>query len=169
MNDAQAANHRMIDVREYPEYASGHIEGSQLVPLGTLGVASAAWDRFCPLTLICKSGQRSERARQQLAAKGFTSLDVLPGGVDAWRGAGKPLVGLNKQPWSLERQVRITAGALVFSTVLLGYFVSRYFLLGAAFVGAGLVFAGLSNTCMMGSLLAKLPWNRPSAPIASNC
>ncbi len=144
----------VIDVREYPEFASGHIEGSRLVPLGSLGRASATWDRAEPLTLVCKSGRRAEQARQQLAAKGFSSLHVLEGGVDAWRAAGKPLVSIERRPWSMERQVRTTAGSLVLLTLALGCFVSRYFLLGTAFVGAGLVLAGVSDTCMMASLLA---------------
>src|SRR6266851_2083541 len=86
--------------------------------------------------------------------EGFTSLHVLEGGVDAWRAAGKPLVSIERRPWSMERQVRTTAGSLVLLTLALGCFVSRYFLLGTAFVGAGLVLAGVSDTCMMASLLA---------------
>jgi len=152
-----------IDVREYPEYASGHIEGSGLVPLGSLAEASETWDRSEPLTLVCKSGRRAEQARQQLAAKGFSFLTVLPGGVDAWRNAGKPLILEERRPWSMERQVRTVAGSLVIVTLGLGYFASPYFLLGTAFVGAGLVFAGVSDTCMMGSILARMPWNRASS------
>ena len=150
----------LIDVREYSEYAAGHIAGSRLVPLATLGGACEAWDQEEPLTLVCKSGRRAELARQQLAEKGFLSVTVLPGGVDAWRGAGKPLTVAEHRPWPMERQVRTAAGSLVVVTLALGYFLSPYFLLGAAFVGAGLVFAGISDTCPMGSLLARMPWNR---------
>lgn len=153
----------MIDVREYPEYASGYIEGATLVPLGTLADACETWNREQPVKLVCKSGQRSERARQLLAGRGFHAVSVLPGGVDAWRAAGKPLIVVQRALWSLERQVRIAAGAMVFTSVTLGYFVSKYYLLLAAFVGAGLVFAGISNTCMMGTLLAKLPWNQSNS------
>jgi hypothetical protein len=86
---------------------------------------------------------------------------VLEGGIDAWRSAGKPLVTLAKAPWSVERQVRVAAGSLVLVTMLLAHFVSSGFLFATAFVGAGLVFAGVSDICMMGNLLSKLPWNRP--------
>lgn len=155
-------NGTLIDVREYPEFAAGHVEGAKLVPLGVLGVTSEAWDRKAPLTLICKSGRRAEQARQQLLAKGFSSLEVLAGGVDAWRAAGRSLIVEQRRPWSIERQVRTVAGSLVVVTLTLGYFVSRYFLLGTAFVGCGLVFAGVNDTCVMGSMLARMPWNRAS-------
>jgi rhodanese-related sulfurtransferase len=151
-----------IDVREYPEFAAGHIEGSRLVPLAQLEQACAAWKKDEPLTLICKSGRRAELARQQLAAQGFRSLRVLEGGVDAWRAAGNPLLFLDRRPWSMERQVRTAAGSLILLTLALGYGVSMYFLFATAFIGAGLLFAGVSDTCMMASLLARLPWNRPA-------
>ncbi len=150
----------LIDVREYSEYAAGHIAGSRLVPLPTLSGACEGWDRAEPLTLVCKSGRRAELARQQLAEKGFQSLTVLSGGVDAWRMAGKSLTVAERGTWSMERQVRAAAGSLVVATLGLGYFLSPYFFLGTAFVGGGLVFAGISDTCMMGSLLARMPWNR---------
>jgi rhodanese-related sulfurtransferase len=151
----------VIDVREYPEFASGHIEGSLSIPLARLKEASAGWDRTMPLTLICKTGKRSHAARLQLMDMGFTSLNVLEGGIDAWRQAGKPLQFAAKQPWSLERQVRIAAGSLVLLTLALAQFISPWFLLGTAFVGAGLTFAGVSNICLMATLLGRLPWNRP--------
>ena len=151
----------LIDVREYPEFAAAHIANSQLVPLSTIGSAYRAWPTTQPITLICKSGRRAEQARQQLAALNFTALTVLEGGIDAWRAAGKPLTNLAKAPWSLERQVRIAAGSLVLITLLLAHFVSGYLLLATAFVGAGLIFAGISDICMMANVLGKLPWNRP--------
>jgi rhodanese-related sulfurtransferase len=152
----------LIDVREYPEFAAGHIAGSTLVPLGGLREKSTKWNKNEALVLICKSGRRAEQARLQLAASGFTSLRVLDGGIDAWRSAGKPLAAVQRRPWSLERQVRATAGTLILIAVALGFFLSPYGYLGAAFIGAGLLFAAVSDTCMMGSILAKFPWNRPA-------
>jgi hypothetical protein len=64
---------------------------------------------------------------------------------------------------SLERQVRIAAGSLVLLGVALGAFVSQWLYGLSAFVGAGLVFAGLTDTCGMGMLLARMPWNRRGA------
>ena len=152
---------RLIDVREYPEFAEGHIEGSKLVPLGTLEKASEGWDRSAPLTLVCRSGRRAEDARQTLAGKGFTSLEVLDGGVEAWSTSGKPLTVAENEPWSMERQVRVTAGALVLTFCGLGMLTSKKFFLGAGVVGAGLVYAGASDTCMMASVLGRMPWNDP--------
>lgn len=152
---------RMIDVREYPEFAEGHIEGSHLVPLGTLDQASNSWNRADPLTLVCRSGKRAEQARQTLAGKGFQLLQVLPGGVQEWVNQGKPLTIKAHKPWSMERQVRVTAGSLVLAFFGIGLLTSRKFFVGAAAVGAGLVYAGVSDNCMMASLLGRMPWNDP--------
>lgn len=153
---------RLIDVREYPEFADGHIEGSELVPLRTLNKTSDDWERSAPLTLVCRSGVRAEDARQTLAAKGFTSLTVLNGGVQAWTNSGKPLTVVPKKPWSMERQVRVSAGVLVLAFCGLGLLTSRTFVIGAALVGAGLIYAGVSDTCMMASALGRMPWNNPA-------
>ncbi len=157
---------RLIDVREYPEFAEGYIEGSELVPLGRLDEASEDWDRSAPLTLVCRSGRRAEEARQTLRGKGFSSLKVLHGGVQAWTNSGKPLTMAPKKPWSMERQVRVTAGALVLTCFGLGLLTSKKFFVGAAVVGAGLVYAGVSDTCMMASVLGRMPWNDPEKPSA---
>ncbi len=150
---------RLIDVREYPEFAEGHIEGAELVPLGTLRTASKDWDRSEPLTLICRTGRRAEQARQMLTAKGFPSLSVLEGGVEAWSKEGKPLSASARTTWSMERQVRVAAGSLVLMFFGLGLLASKKFFLGAGLVGAGLVYAGVSDTCMMASVLGRMPWN----------
>lgn len=152
---------RLIDVREYPEFAEGHIEGSELVPLGMLDKVSESWDRSEPLTLICRSGRRAEDARRTLAGKGFTCLQVLDGGVQAWTNSGNPLHTAANKPWSMERQVRVTAGGLVLAFFGLGLLTSKKLFIGAALVGAGLVYAGVSDNCMMASVLGRMPWNHP--------
>ena len=151
---------RIIDVREYPEFAAGHLSGATLVPLSNLTEKSKAWSRSHSLTMVCKSGKRAEQGRQLLVANGFTSVEILDGGMDAWQAAKQPVVVAERRPWSIERQVRTVAGSLTLVTLGLGYFASSYFFLGTGFVGAGLVFAGVSDTCMMGQMLARLPWNR---------
>ena len=100
-------------------------------------------------------------ARQTLAGKGFTLLKVLDGGVQAWTNSGRPLTVVQNKPWSMERQVRVTAGGLVLTFFGLGLLTSKKFFLGAAIVGAGLVYAGVSDTCMMASVLGRMPWNDP--------
>jgi len=159
-------NATWIDVREYTEYAAGHIEGSRLVPLSNLDRAVASWDKTAPLMLVCKTGRRAEQARQQLASQSFTALSVLEGGIEGWRAAGMPLILSERRPWSIERQVRTVAGSLVLLTVLLTYLLSPLFLIATALVGAGLLFAGVSDICMMATLLGRLPWNRPPKSVA---
>ena len=94
-------------------------------------------------------------------AKGFQSLSVLDGGVDAWKTGGKQLTVAANKPWSMERQVRVAAGSLVLTFFGLGLFTSKKLFVGAALVGAGLVYAGVSDNCMMASVLEKMPWNDP--------
>ena len=79
-------------MREYPEFAAGHLAGATLVPLGNLTEERKAWSRSHPLTMVCKSGKRAEQGRQLLVANGFTSVNVLEGGMDAWLAAKRPLV-----------------------------------------------------------------------------
>jgi rhodanese-related sulfurtransferase len=150
----------IVDVREYVEFAAGHIDGARLAPLGDVAQMAEEWQRERAVVLVCKAGSRAEKARERLAAKGFTELTVLEGGMDRWRAEGRPVVTERRQPWSMERQVRIVAGSLVLVTLALALGVSKLWLIGTGFVGAGLVFAGVSNICMMASLLGKLPWNR---------
>jgi rhodanese-related sulfurtransferase len=149
-----------IDVREYPEYAAAHIGGTKLYPLSSVKAASEAWDKDEPLTVVCKSGGRAAIAREELMAKGFAHVTVLEGGIDRWRAEGRPLVTVERAPWSLERQVRVVAGSLILLTLALAFGVSQWFLAATAFVGAGLVFAGVSDICMMATVLGAMPWNR---------
>jgi len=150
----------IVDVREYVEFASGHIGGALLAPLGKVETIAKDWPRENAMILVCKAGGRAEHARRRLAAVGFTDLAVLEGGMDRWRAEGRPVVTEKRQPWAMERQVRIAAGSLVLITIALALLVSKVWMIGTGLVGAGLVFAGVSNTCMMASALAKLPWNR---------
>jgi rhodanese-related sulfurtransferase len=152
---------RLIDVREYPEYAAGFLAGAQLIPLGEIEARMAGEDRHAAIQLICRSGKRAAMAREKLAAMGFTELSVLAGGFEAWKAAGRPFETLGgKAPMSLERQVRIVAGGMVTLFTALGLAVHPAFHGLALFVGCGLVFAGLTDICMMATLLGKMPWNR---------
>jgi rhodanese-related sulfurtransferase len=166
-NVAEARDAVLIDVREYPEFAAGAIANSRLVPLSTLKRAAENWDRGDQFIFVCQVGERSRRAAEQMRAAGFANVANLAGGIDAWRASGLPLDRLATNVWSLERQVRAIAGSLVVITAVLGLVVSRWFFAGTIFVGAGLTFAGISNICMMATLLGKMPWNKPrAAPMA---
>jgi rhodanese-related sulfurtransferase len=150
---------RILDVRTGAEFESVHIPGSFNVPLDLLGeqVRTVA-DVHHPVVLVCQSGGRAATAQQQLNAAGKTNLRVLEGGIGAWQTAGGE-VAKGDEKWSLERQVRLVAGSLVLASILASLrFPRARFLAGG--VGAGLTFAALSNTCTMGMLLTKLPYNR---------
>jgi len=153
----------LIDVRTPPEFRELHATGAENIPLdelrgGTLHqlVARAA-ER--PMFVICQSGGRSAKASALLSEAGAPNIHNVAGGTQAWSQVGLPVVR-GQVTMSLERQVRIAAGSLVLLGIALAYGVHPWFLGLSAFVGAGLVFAGLTNTCGMGMLLAKMPWNR---------
>ncbi|MFE6840863.1 rhodanese-like domain-containing protein, partial [Streptomyces sp. NPDC057705] len=110
------------------------------------------------VVLVCRSGARAAQAEQALAEAGLPNLPVLDGGMMAWEAAGAP-VDRGEARWDLERQVRLIAGSVVLVTGVVGVFVPGAHLIGTA-IGAGLTFAALSNTCAMGMLLSKLPYNR---------
>ncbi len=158
----------LVDVRTPGEFRGARIEGSLNAPLGDLaGQARALGERAGGrrIALVCRTGRRAEEARRVLAAGGVDAagLCVLEGGVEAWERAGLPLRRDADAGMSLERQVRIAAGSLVLVGLALGLLVHTGFLALTGFVGAGLVFAGLTDTCGMGMLLAKMPWNRAPA------
>ncbi|MEX1119380.1 MAG: rhodanese-like domain-containing protein [Terrimicrobiaceae bacterium] len=153
-------NALFLDVRTPAEYEEAHIEGSVLHPLGDLdvGAVQRLVEGKDGCVVICRSGNRASQAAEKLAAHGLPSLSILEGGVQAWEAEGLPLKR-GAKTMSLERQVRIAAGALVFIGAVLGYFVNPAWIALSGFVGAGLVFAGITDTCGMGMLIARMPWN----------
>jgi rhodanese-related sulfurtransferase len=159
---------QLFDVRPYPEFATGHIRGARLMPLDEISRRLGEIDRARPVVLVCRTGKRSELARETLTKAGFGQAAELAGGVLAWQQAGLPLDLAARAPWSLERQVRVVAGNLVLVGLVLGVMVHPAFLGLSAFVGAGLVFAGLTDWCGMGLLLAKMPWNHAPRNGAEN-
>ncbi|CAM5338726.1 rhodanese-like domain-containing protein [Streptomyces chartreusis] len=151
---------RLLDVRTPGEFRTAHIPGSYNVPLDTLREHRAELRHHLDdeAVLICRSGARAAQAEQALAEAGLPNLRVLDGGVMAWEAAGGALTR-GQERWDLERQVRLIAGGLVTATGIAGIFLPGLHLIGTA-VGAGLTFAALTNTCAMGMLLSKLPYNR---------
>ncbi len=152
----------LIDVRTPIEYKEVHVSFARNLPLDQLDPAQLATQRRSsqkPLYVICRSGSRGRQACEKLLRGGHLNVLNVEGGTQAWDEAGLPVVRGQKMV-SLERQVRIAAGLLVVLGTSLGYFVHPYWLGLAAIVGAGLVFAGVTDTCGMGMLLAKMPWNK---------
>ncbi|MBH5334089.1 rhodanese-like domain-containing protein [Streptomyces pactum] len=155
---------RLLDVRTPAEFRTAHIPGSYNVPLATLSEHRAELRDHLDedVVLICRSGARAAQAGQALAGAGLPGLRVLDGGMVAWEEAGAP-VNRGPERWDMERQVRLVAGSVVLASGLVGVLVPGVHLIGTA-VGAGLTYAALSNTCAMGVLLSKLPYNRGPRP-----
>ena len=153
----------LIDVRTPVEYREVHVEIARNVPLDQLDPAALMQARNGtanePLYLICRSGSRGQQACEKFLHAGFSNVVNIEGGTMACVEAGVPVVR-GKKAISLERQVRIAAGLLVVTGSALGYFVHPGWIGLAAFVGAGLTFAGVTDTCGMGMLLARMPWNQ---------
>lgn len=152
----------LIDVREPGEFAGEHIPGATLVALSQFDPRKIPQTEDTQLVLYCRSGNRSAIAAQKLFDAGFESVTHLSCGIGAWKEAGYPTVTNRDAPISLMRQVQLVAGSLMLTGTILGALVSPWFLLLSGFVGAGLMFAGVTDTCMLGMLLAKLPSNQRS-------
>jgi len=158
--------HCILDVRTTAEFQTEALANSIHIPLHELNAESlnaALGLRNKPtrrIYLLCLAGRRAEMAADQLQDKIAQELFVIDGGMTAIKQAQIPLQKGQRQVMSLERQVRIAAGFLVFSGVLLGTFVTPSFYALSGLVGAGLMFAGITDTCMMGMLIARMPWNK---------
>ena len=153
----------LIDVRTPAEFQEVHLEIARNVPLDQLDPAALMHARDGsagePLYMICRSGSRSQQACKEFSRAGFPSVVYVEGGTAACIDAGLPVVR-GKKVVSLERQVRIAAGSLVLLGAALGWLVHPAFVGLSAFIGAGLVFSGVTDTCGMGMFLARMPWNR---------
>jgi rhodanese-related sulfurtransferase len=151
----------LVDVREPDEHARERIPGARNLPLSRLEEAELAVHQGRPVLFHCRSGARTQGNAARLAAKaGACEAYVVEGGLQAWKQAGLPVAEDRRQPLELMRQVQIAAGGMVVLGVVLGVLVSPWFLALAGFVGAGLVFAGVTGTCGLANLLRLMPWNR---------
>ncbi len=151
---------RILDVRTPGEFETSHIAGSYNVPLDLLKehrdeILSHLDDE---VVLVCQAGGRAAQAEETLRQAGMSNVHVLAGGMNAWEAAGMA-VNRGSERWDLERQVRFTAGLIVTLSILASLLVPGLQWLAFA-IGAGLVFAAATNSCAMGMLLAKLPYNR---------
>jgi rhodanese-related sulfurtransferase len=162
LRDLLASRHgpRVLDVRTPGEFDSAHIPGAYNVPLDLLREHRAELRAHLDdqVVLVCRSGARATQAGQTLAEVGLPNVRILEGGMLAWQAGGAPINRVRPR-WDLERQVRLIAGAIVLASVL-GSVLLPGLQWVAALLGAGLAFAALTNTCTMGMLLAKLPYNR---------
>ena len=152
----------LIDIREADEHAREKVIGARHLPLSKLDEADLALHAGQPIIFHCKSGARTMTNASRLARKtgGACEAFIIEGGHDAWKKAGLPVVTDRRQPLELQRQVQIGAGSLAFIGTVLGVMVSPWFLVVPAFVGAGLMTAGVTGFCGMAQLLMRAPWNK---------
>lgn len=150
----------MIDVSMPTEFRECHAEQARNVPLDSLDPKTLMGSRNGdPLYILCRSGTRSRMACEKIVSAGYDNVVDVEGGMKAWEKAGLSVVR-GKKVISLERQIRITAGLFVLTGAALAWFVHPYYIAIPAFVGAGLIFSGITNTCPMGMAIAKMPWNQ---------
>jgi rhodanese-related sulfurtransferase len=153
----------LIDIRDADEHARENIPGAHHLPLSEIRKDNVPAQAKA-IVYHCKSGARTKNNAQALREASVCEAYMVEGGLDAWRKAGLPVRVDTKQPLPLNRQVQIGAGALALAGAILGYAVSPWFYLVSAFVGAGLLQAGITGWCGMANLLMLMPWNRRDLP-----
>lgn len=151
---------RLLDVRTPGEFENAHIAGAYNVPLdqlhehaGEVRVARGT------IVLVCQSGSRAQRAEALLQHSGMSNVHVLDGGMNAWLAAGLDVRRVRSHI-SLERQVRMLAGSIVALGAIGALTLSPWLAIVPAVIGSGLVFAGITDRCGMGMMLARLPYNQ---------
>jgi len=150
----------VVDIREPGEYRREHIPGSRNVPRAELGNSDFHADQDKIAVFHCSSGNRTKMCKDAILACGFKDTYCLPEGLAQWKRCNLPIIYDKSAPIDIMRQVQITAGSLVVTGVLLSYLIHPAFVFLSAFIGAGLIFSGVSGTCGMGKLLSYMPWNR---------
>ncbi len=148
----------LVDIRGKDEHLRERIADAVHCPLEAIEETDLGAGT---LVFHCRSGNRTQVHAAKLRAKGTPDrVYVVEGGIEAWRAAGLPTVKDASQPLELNRQVQIGAGGLALGGTLLGLAASPWFFAFPLFVGAGLLFAGLTGLCGMTRLLMRAPWNR---------
>lgn len=156
----------LIDIREADEFAREKIAGARHAPLSTIDPTAVACEPGQQVIYTCRTGNRTGLNGARLAGLVPAEAFVLEGGLDGWKAQGLPTSVDTSQPIDLMRQVMITAGSLVLIGALLGLFVHPGFWGVTIFVGAGLVFSGVTGMCAMARMLAMAPWNRQASAVA---
>ncbi|MGE0801574.1 MAG: rhodanese family protein [Lautropia sp.] len=150
----------LVDIRPADEHARERIAQARHMPLDQLAQGVARFGDVPAVIFHCRSGNRTQMSARLLQGCVTCDAYLLEGGLDAWKRAGLPVATDPRQPLELQRQVQIAAGSLALAGTLLGASVSPWFYLLPGFIGAGLVFAGVTGFCGLARVLMKAPWNR---------
>ena len=155
----------LVDVREPDEHRREHVAGAALHPSSAFSVSG--FPAAVPgrrMLILCRSGGRAGKVADALRAAGRSDVSVVEGGIVGWQQAGLPCSTDPKAPLPVARQVMITVGILLVAFTALAATVSPLFLIGTGFMGAGLLFAGVTGHCALANVLSKMPWNRATGP-----
>ncbi len=153
--------HELLDVRTPPEYASAHVPGARLIPLNELKVDAflAEHKPGTPIYVLCQAGMRASKAIEQFERAGCDDCALVEGGAQAWIDAGLPVHHGVRGVLPLMRQVQIVAGTFSAAGATLALSVNPWFAVLPLLIGCGFVFAGITGTCGLALLLARMPWN----------
>jgi rhodanese-related sulfurtransferase len=165
----------LIDVRTPVEFREVHVTIARNEPLDRLDPQAIQGARNGtsaePLYIICRSGARGKQACEKFFASGIQNVINVEGGTQACITAGIPVIR-GKRAIPLNCQVQIITGTVVLAGAVLALVTSNlYWLALPIIIGAGLMFSGLTNTCAMGTMLSRMPWNQvkpTSAPADSS-
>jgi len=153
----------VLDVRTPGEFAEAHVPGAKLAPLDDLDAGAMVKERSPdggPIYVLCQTGGRARKAIERFQRAGFKDCVLVEGGTQAWMDAGLPLIRGAAKTLPLMRQVQLGAGFISATGAALALAVDFRFAIVPLFIGCGLLFAGLTGTCGLALLLAKMPWNR---------
>jgi rhodanese-related sulfurtransferase len=161
----------LLDVRTPPEYARAHVPGTRLIPLNDLKVDTllAQHQPGAPIFVLCQSGGRAAKAIEQFEHGGCDDCVLVEGGTQAWIDAGLSVHHGARTVIPIMRQVQIVVGSLSAIGAILTLVLNPWFAVFPLLLGCGLVFAGVSGTCGMALLLARMPWNRGQAYCSHCC
>ena len=154
--------HELLDVRTLPEYASAHVPGARLMPLNELNVEAvlARHQPGRPIYVLCQAGMRASNAIERLRHAGCGDCILVEGGTQAWIDEGLPVHRGVSRVLPLMRQVQIVVGSLSAAGAIAALALDRWFAIMPLLLGCGLLSAGVTGTCGMALLLARMPWNR---------
>jgi len=152
----------LIDIRSQKEFTDAHIAGAVLLPAALIDADCTPQIKNDQVVFYCSSGARTNAALQAIKTAGFTDIAYIDGGLNAWHSAGLPVKAANGNApkFDIQRQVQVTVGILLLMFAALSFIISPMFVITDALIGAGLLLAGLTVTCMMANVLLWMPWNR---------
>ncbi len=153
----------LVDIREADEFAREHIAGALSLPMSRVAAGGIDLEPHGNIAFHCRSGMRTQTNCATLASHVHGDAFSLEGGLDAWKKVGLPVKTDARAPMEIQRQVQITAGALVLAGAILAAVVHPAFVALSGVVGLGLFQAGITGWCGMARALAAAPWNRRTA------